>query len=596
MGSFIHIQQFGRRTEVFTDLTSTYLNMGLSLLSNGQRHLQFGKKVLIQNSGQLTTLGNIYACPELTFKFSPASLSGEFAMVAMQNDMLQTHLTRDAFGTRSLYYYFENNLLLASSEINLILAALPVKPQPSLEKINEYFRLDSDDDEIGIHTFFQKIFRVLPGQICSFGKDGLEINYFWNPDIRFTESTNNLINYARNTIIKNVKSRVNRDSKIAAHLSGGLDSSSVVCILDQFAGQKANCIYFDSGLSSGNEIAYAKLVSQSKTGNLTKVHSENHQDVLQQIISISACPDPMVVPSLIFWPIYEQMIKAKKNILFSGQGGDSIMGFGAEYLDNLWNERKTKESIEALKYIYENRNKKSVSFNQFCLDFLFQKLKSGYYWRVTTTMINSGNLIFEFPFWLLKKIKRKQKGPGKAPLFIRAYKYLQFQKNPNFPEIKGGKNLENFVKNNRLALPIQAMENLNALDNHFEVRTTYPFLSKELLEINASIPVEVNFANGNYRGILRQVMKNILPEEIRLRTDKANFADYAYQTTVQLIQESDFKSDENHQVWQYIDKKSFKYALQVLENPNFTIQQKSDYTHLCYRTLNLAIWLDIYYS
>jgi asparagine synthase (glutamine-hydrolysing) len=62
-------------------------------------------------------------------------------------------------------------------------------------------------------------------------------------------------------------------------------------------------------------------------------------------------------------------------------------------------------------------------------------------------------------------------------------------------------------------------------EKHFDIEYRHPFFDKELVEFSLSLPPEMKYGNRTIKRILRKAMKDILPEKIRRRKDKAEFSE-----------------------------------------------------------------------
>ena len=163
-------------------------------------------------------------------------LNGEFAMAIFDADRQQLVLARDPVGCRPLYYWTNGNTFVFGSEIKTILTHPDVPSRPNTDLIGEYFvrdRLSYDDDG---ETFFEEIRAVLPGQRLTVAAGGLTATRFWDFDpesvVRFT-SYSDYAEQLRELLFQAVKRRLRTTRPAGVAVSGGLDSSIVLCVADR---------------------------------------------------------------------------------------------------------------------------------------------------------------------------------------------------------------------------------------------------------------------------------------------------------------------------------------------------------------------------
>jgi asparagine synthase (glutamine-hydrolysing) len=126
------------------------------------------------------------------------------------------------------------------------------------------------------------------------------------------------------------------------------------------------------------------------------------------------------------------------------------------------------------------------------------------------------------------------------------------------------------------------------------VEAIHPFLDKGLIEISLAVNSCTRFDNGLGRGILRQAMVDILPEEVRLRTTKVEYSAYLYTYFVKLWSNAKAEIGANHNVWQFVEKSEFDKLILHIFDEGISYQKKTKYIWLANRTIQLALWLDFF--
>jgi asparagine synthase (glutamine-hydrolysing) len=156
------------------------------------------------------------------------SLIGDWSLTIWDTERQLLVLASDFAGARPLYYYSDANRVLWSTQ---------------LKPLVEWIRPDSIDDQYvaGLlahacypdFTPYPGIFSLRPGHCLVRSRDGVEIRPFWRPPINCTIRYRNEADYEerlRELFRDAVRSRLRTNFPVISELSGGLDSSSIVCM------------------------------------------------------------------------------------------------------------------------------------------------------------------------------------------------------------------------------------------------------------------------------------------------------------------------------------------------------------------------------
>ena len=146
---------------------------------------------------------------------------------------------RDRFGIKPFHYYWDGRLFAFASEIKALLAHPDIPRRPNDAVIYDYLALGSLDhtDE----TFFEGIKRLPPAHYLLFDLEGgdLEIRRWWDVQVNCSldgsrpADDRELAAQFRDLLTDSVRLRLRSDVPIGTCLSGGLDSSSIVCLANR---------------------------------------------------------------------------------------------------------------------------------------------------------------------------------------------------------------------------------------------------------------------------------------------------------------------------------------------------------------------------
>jgi asparagine synthase (glutamine-hydrolysing) len=163
-------------------------------------------------------------------------LNGDFALAIFDSRSQQLILARDPVGCRPLYYATSGRTFVFGSEIKAVLAHPDVRTRPNEDLIADYFVRDRLPYEDCGETFFQDVYAVLPGQRISVTTAGLASTTFWDFDPESILHFASYWDYAerlRELLFQAVKRRLRTVHPAAVAVSGGLDSSIVLCVAEQ---------------------------------------------------------------------------------------------------------------------------------------------------------------------------------------------------------------------------------------------------------------------------------------------------------------------------------------------------------------------------
>ena len=186
----------------------------------------------------------LLACWKLWGADCLPKLRGMFAFLMLDRQKKTLTCVRDAFGIKPLFYHLNDRTLVIASELPSLLKLIPHKPRLNHEQAIEYLlhdRYDTDDK-----TFFEGIAQLQPGylieiQLDAFSQASQEgkqpppqtARRWWYPnieerrDLTFSQAAEQL----REMFLENIRLHLRSDVPLGAALSGGIDSSAVVCAI-----------------------------------------------------------------------------------------------------------------------------------------------------------------------------------------------------------------------------------------------------------------------------------------------------------------------------------------------------------------------------
>ncbi len=159
-------------------------------------------------------------------------LNGMFACGAWNVVKKELVISRDRYGVKPLYYWFENKTLVFASEIKSIIKHPRYNIGVNLEALNEYF---SFQNLFKYHTLFKGVHMLPPANTVIINKNTsvLKHHSWWDYD--FSQPDEKMsFEEAKEETIRLFKQAVTRqmiaDVPVGSYLSGGMDSGSITAV------------------------------------------------------------------------------------------------------------------------------------------------------------------------------------------------------------------------------------------------------------------------------------------------------------------------------------------------------------------------------
>jgi len=283
--------------------------------------------------------------------------NGIFAFAFLDKIQNKIYLARDHFGVKPLYYYWDSNVFIFSSELKTILSNSAYKKDIDLNSLNTLlsFRYNPAPQ-----TIFQKIYKLKAAHFISYNLNGelKECKYWRTPQkINHHISFEDAINQYRTLLEQAVKRQLLSDVPVGLLLSGGLDSAVLGFFLSKFnsAQLKTFTIGFE-GKGDFNETQYAK-----ETANL--IGSQHHEVLINKKIYLETfnksfyhVEEPIAEPTIPALYCVSALASQYVKVVMSGQGIDEPMGgykrYFGEYLFSKYSRLLQFAPLELIKKVF----------------------------------------------------------------------------------------------------------------------------------------------------------------------------------------------------------------------------------------------------
>ncbi len=260
-----------------------------------------------------------------------ARLNGMFGFAIFDRRTKTLFCARDRFGMKPVYYLKTGGRFLFASELKSILAVRGVTPRLNPAALGEYFTFQNN---FGDATLFQNVHMLPPAHTLTITHDGsMRIDRYWEPDFASNGVTDEqeAIEAIRDILQRSITRHLIADVPVGSHLSGGLDSASLVAMARRHVRDfKTFTAGFSTDQPSEDNISFdergdAELVARY-------AHTQ-HYSVLIQHTDV-----PKVMPNVIWhtedlrvgnsYPSYyvNELASRFVKVAWCGTGGDELFG------------------------------------------------------------------------------------------------------------------------------------------------------------------------------------------------------------------------------------------------------------------------------
>ena len=444
---------------------------------------------------------------------------GMFAFAIWDEENKTLSLVRDRFGEKPLYYGWQKNTFMFSSEIKAL------KKHPSWEgnidrqALGYYFKYSYVPTPLSIYIGIKKL---SPGSIVSIQKTSsgwmqLDEVEWWSLDkdikksnCSYSENLSSLEKLLDNTINDQKIS----DVPLGAFLSGGIDSSLIVSLMQKNSMNPIKTFTIGFEEKDYDESTYAKKIS-NHLGTDHYEHILSSKELLDIIPLIPSLYDePFADSSQIPTYLISKLAKKTVSVCLSGDAGDELfMGYNRY----VW-------APKILKFIQKNPN----VFNKLIFNLLkktpISLLNTSY---KSLSSFFSKEYHFSTPIDKLEKLMRVFRFSSEFEIYddlistgknkdmsigFNDYAYNdrmnKFKSNGNyFEERMAITDIKNYLTDDILVKVDRA-----AMANGLETRI--PFLDHEIAEFALSLPLQSKIQNGTSKKILKDILFKYIPKEL----------------------------------------------------------------------------------
>lgn len=405
-------------------------------------------------------------------------LNGIFAFVIYDSKERRAYLSRDRFGIKPLFYTFVENTLLFASEIKGLFKHPKVKRQIDRYGLWQLLYMMPVKEE-GT-AIFKDIFEVPTASHGFYDHKGLSLSPYWilraYPN---TECEANIVETTRQLLCDAIERQLVSDVPLCTFLSGGLDSSVITAVAAAKYKREGNQLSTYSFEHEGNREHFTQTLFQPQSDDdfalylaktldthhrVLTAKTENLVDLLLDAVKYRDYPGMADIDSSLLY--YCRQVKTEHTVALSGECSDEVFG------GYPWFYRPEMLSRGFFPWIHDPM----ARINLFKPEIVHPKEGLEY-----TTEIY-------------------QRSVKACPLL------------PDEPESMKNSRIASWLSINYFMTSLLERKDRMSMAAGLEVRV--PFADHRLVEYVYNVPWEIKFKNGVEKSLLREAMKDVLPDKI----------------------------------------------------------------------------------
>lgn len=423
-------------------------------------------------------------------------LNGMFAFAIYDNVSKVFFAARDRYGVKPFYYYKSDEEFIFASEIPSILSVYKIKNELNERAVLDYLAFNRTDQNNT--TFFKNIYKLQHGHCITIENNNVKIEKWYDLKTRIAANETKNDDYL-SLLTDAIKIRMRSDVPVGVCLSGGLDSSSIASILVKKLGY--NKIHTFSAIYEKHQRADESKFIDMLSPFLQNMHyvTPNNESLLKDLehfVEIHAEPIPSTGPYAQYCVM--RLAKNDVTVTLDGQGAD--------------------EALAGYHYFY------GFFFKDLLRKFKLVKLAKEMYYYTKTHKSLYGIKTFVF-FLLPKKLKTKSRISEKTYINKKFVERVNKKETSSITEHLYASNSLVEALINHFEYKLEHLLKWNDRNSMaFSIESRTPFLDFRLVEFTLANSANNVINKGYTKSILRESLKNILPEKIRMRKDKIGFA------------------------------------------------------------------------
>lgn len=450
-------------------------------------------------------------------------ITGMFAIAVWDKELEHLFLVRDRIGEKPLYYGWQgsgsNKVFLFGSELKALKQHPEFKNEIDRNSLSLYMRYNYVPAP---NSIYKDIMKVEPGSIVTvtLQKESHKIEKYWSAldvikngiDSPFTESTKNVTDNLEINLKKTISRQMMADVPLGAFLSGGIDSSLVVSLMQAQSSQPIKTFTIGFNEAGYNEAEFAKSVATHLGTDHTELYvsSQDALDVIPKLPKIYC--EPFADSSQIPTYLVSSLARHHVTVSLSGDGGDEIFCGYNRYLftDKLWKGLKVIPiSLRGLigkgiKNIPESKWNKTFGLVNKLTSNRFNGLSWGDKLQKGAGVVGSRDLTD-----LYQRLVSSWQNPASVVIEGKQDSKIIHEELNTLNDIQKMMAIDSISY-----LPDDILVKVDRAAMGVSLETRVPFLDHNIFEFASKIPLSMKLKKGVGKLVLRDILYRYVPKEL----------------------------------------------------------------------------------
>ena len=454
---------------------------------------------------------------------------GMFAFALWDRQLLKLYLARDRVGEKPLYYGWQGNTFLFGSELKAIRQHSDWRNQINRDALTLFLRHNFIPAP---HSIFIGIYKLLPGNYLTLdGNTGqTSMQAYWSFRDEFERGIANpltcspaeMVDALEAELRGSIKRQMISDVPIGAFLSGGIDSSTIVALMQSIGSSPVKTFTIGFSEDRYNEAHHAKAISKHLHTEHTELYvtTEQAREVVPRLPYIYDEPfaDSSQIPTM----LVASLAKQKVTVSLSGDAGDELF-CGYQRYFQMQRRRETLGRYPGLLVTGGAHLLKSIP--QPLLDYT---VGAGLRIFGHRNLHNAGERLHaradgclqptlqrsyqhSISYWRDDRIVRD----AQEPAYVLNDNALAMEKGTLIQQLQ--------YLDTQCYLPDDILVKVDRAAMASSLETRIPLLSKNVIDLASRIPTAVNLLHKDGKWPLREILSRYVPRELTDRP-KQGFA------------------------------------------------------------------------
>lgn len=403
-------------------------------------------------------------------------INGAFCFAIWNNKTEEIILTRDHFGIKPLYYTYQNDSLIFSTQIKSIIEHPDIEVKIDRIGINEMMGVGPAHTP-GV-TLLKNIKELKPANFLIFNKYGIYVEEYWKLESKeHTDNFDNTCKKIRFLLEDSIKKQLEVDCQVSTMLSGGLDSSIITAYASKYYKKSGKILETYSVDYLGNDKNFVKSDFQPNSDNYYIDIMKNEFNTKHNKIVIDT---PELLDSL------EEAMVAR--------------------------DCPGMADVDSSLLLFCKNIKNKITVSGECADEIF----AGYPWFFREEALESNT----FP-WSIAIKERQNLLNNEINKKINLKEYIDYRYNESLANVKilptddedtAKKRKISYLTINWFMQTLLDRASKMAKNSGLEIRV--PFCDYRIVEYMWNVPWKIKALEGREKGLLRYIVRDLLPEKI----------------------------------------------------------------------------------